>query len=81
MERENDLLTRIVKVPGLCGGAAVVRGMRWPVYVVLGLLASGATWEEVVEDHPELDEDDIRACLAYASRLSLTEYRLERELT
>lgn len=40
--------------------------MRWPVEVVLDLLGSGMTSEEIVEDHPELEKEDIMACLSYA---------------
>jgi uncharacterized protein (DUF433 family) len=40
--------------------------MRWPVEVVIDLLSSGMTIPEIVEDHPELEQDDILACLEYA---------------
>ena len=72
-----SLLDRIVRVPGVCGGVPVIRGMRWPVYVVLGLLASGADWAEILEDHPELETDDLRACLQYASELATRENGVE----
>ena len=64
-----ELLSRIVRVPDVCHGTPVVRGMRWPVYVVLGLIASGASNEEIIDDHPELTEADLRACLLYASEV------------
>ena len=64
---KEELLSRIVRVQGVCHGTPVVRGMRWPVYVVLGLIASGASHAEIIEDHPELTEADLRACLLYAS--------------
>ncbi len=62
-----ELLSRISRIPGVCHGTPIIRGMRWPVYVVLGLIASGASHEEIIEDHPELTEADLRACLLFAS--------------
>ena len=45
--------------------------MRWPVVVILGLLEGGMTIKEILEDHPELEEEDIYASLQYA-RLSVS---------
>ena len=67
---QEDLLARIVRVPGVCGGAPVVRGMRWPVEVVLGMLASGDPWDFLLAEFPELEEADFRACILYAARLA-----------
>jgi uncharacterized protein (DUF433 family) len=53
--------------PGKRGGRPTVRGMRIAVADVLGWLAAGMSHEEILSDHPELNEDDIRACLAYAA--------------
>jgi uncharacterized protein (DUF433 family) len=53
--------------PGKRGGRPVIRGMRIAVSDVLGWLAAGMTHEEILRDHSELTEDDIRACLAYAA--------------
>lgn len=53
--------------PGKRGGQPTIRGMRIAVADVLGWLAAGMTHEEIVADYPELTEDDIRACLAYAA--------------
>lgn len=53
--------------PGKRGGRPCVRGMRISVADVLGWLAAGMTHEEIVSDFPELTEEDIRACLAFAS--------------
>jgi uncharacterized protein (DUF433 family) len=53
--------------PGKRGGRPTVRGMRIAVADVLGWLASGMTHEEILSDYPELTEEDIRACLAYAA--------------
>jgi uncharacterized protein (DUF433 family) len=53
--------------PGKRGGRPTVRGMRIAVGDVLGWLAAGMTHEEIISDYPELTEEDIRACLAYAA--------------
>ena len=53
--------------PGKRGGRPTIRGMRIAVADVLSWLAAGMTHEEIINDYPELNEDDIRACLAYAA--------------
>lgn len=53
--------------PGKRGGRPTIRGMRIAVADVLGWLAGGMTHEEILSDYPELTEEDIRACLAYAA--------------
>lgn len=50
-------------------GKPTIRGMRFPVQDVLELLYSGMTWDEILEQHPILEKDDIRAALLYASVL------------
>ncbi|WAR44002.1 DUF433 domain-containing protein [Methylomonas rapida] len=52
--------------PGKRGGKPCIRGLRITVYDVLGWLADGMTEAEILEDFPELEEKDIRACLAFA---------------
>lgn len=52
---------------GKRGGRPTVRGMRIAVADVLGWLAAGMSHEEILSDYPELSEEDIRACLAYAA--------------
>jgi len=47
-------------------GKPIIRGMRWTVEMILDLLAAGMTSEEILEDHPELEKEDIFACLQYA---------------
>ena len=53
--------------PGKRGGRPAVRGMRITVADVLGWLATGMSHQQIVAEYPELTEDDIRACLAYAA--------------
>lgn len=59
---------RITIDPEQCGGRPCVRGMRIRVSDVLDLLANGLTPDQVLEELPDLEVDDIRACLSYASR-------------
>jgi len=44
--------------------------MRYPVEMILELLSSGMNWEEIMEDYPAIEQDDIRACLIFASQLA-----------
>ena len=53
--------------PGKRGGKPCVRGIRITVGDVLGWLASGMTHQEIFDDFPDLTEEDILACLAYAA--------------
>ena len=53
--------------PGKRGGRLCIRGMRIAVADVLGWLAAGMSHEQIIDDYPELTEEDIRACLAYAA--------------
>lgn len=59
-------LSRITMDANICHGKPCIRGMRWPVEVILDLMLSGMTYDEILEDHPELERDDLMACLAYA---------------
>ena len=63
----NPLLTRITVNPQQCGGKPCVRGMRIRITDVLDLLANGLTSEQVLSEMPDLELDDIKACLVYAS--------------
>ena len=62
-------LERITIDPEICHGKPCIRGMRWPVEVILDLLGSEMTIEEILEDHPELEKEDIIASLNYAKLL------------
>lgn len=53
--------------PGKRSGKPCIRKMRITVYDVLGYLASGMSFDEIIEDFPELTHEDITACLEYAS--------------
>lgn len=58
---------RLTIEPGKRGGRPCIRGMRITVYDVLEYLASGMTPQEILEDFPFLEQDDILACLSYAA--------------
>ncbi len=64
------LIDRITTDPEICHGKPVIRGLRYPVEVILELLSSGMTTEEILADYEDLEADDILAVLAYAARLS-----------
>ena len=59
---------RITIDPEQCGGRPCVRGMRIRVTDVLDLYSSGLTANQILEEMPDLEEDDLKACLQYASR-------------
>jgi uncharacterized protein (DUF433 family) len=63
-----DFQDRITVNPLIRSGKTTIRGMRLTVSDVLGWLASGMTHEEISLDYPELTQDDIYACLAYAAQ-------------
>ena len=60
------LLKRITVRPEIFGGKPIIRDMRISVELILSLLAQGVTSEAILEDYPDLQPDDIRACIAYA---------------
>ena len=62
-----ELVDRITVNPGQCGGRPCVRGMRIRVIDVLDLLAAGLTQQQVLEELPDLEAEDISACLRFAS--------------
>lgn len=61
---------RIVSDIRICGGEPCVKGTRIPVRIVLSHLAAGDTAEDILKDFPKLTQEDIRACLEYASYLA-----------
>ncbi|GIK20121.1 MAG: DUF433 domain-containing protein [Leptolyngbya sp. PLA2] len=63
-----SLLKRITQKPGQCGGRPCIRGLRIRVMDVLEMLAEGVSEDEILADFPDLERDDIRACLVFAAR-------------
>lgn len=67
LEKNMRYQNRITLEPGKRGGKPCIRGLRITVYDVLGQLAAGLSIEEIMEDFPELERDDILACLQFAA--------------
>ena len=63
------LSNRITIDPFICHGKPCIRGMRWPVEVILDMIESEMSFEEIISDHPELEREDIIASLSYARLL------------
>ena len=63
----NNLLNRITIDKNVCKGKPSIRGMRFTVSQMIELVASGMTSEEILNDYPYIEADDIVACLKYAS--------------
>ncbi len=63
-------MSRITINPEICHGKPTIRNMRYPVELILDLLSAGMTNQEILNDYPAIEIDDIRACLAFASRLT-----------
>lgn len=63
-----DLMERITVNPAQCGGRPCIRGMRIRVIDILDLLAAGLSTEQVLEDLPDLEAEDVQAALRYAAR-------------
>lgn len=66
----NNLLQRITYNPDICHGKPCIRGLRYPVELILELLGSGMTIDEILEDYDDLEREDILAALQFAVRLS-----------
>jgi uncharacterized protein (DUF433 family) len=66
--QDNVLLERITLDPKVMVGKPIIRGTRLTVEYILGLLANGAAVDEILGEYDGLTEDDIRACLLFASR-------------
>lgn len=71
MEKGSDLVSkiadRITIDPNICGGRPCIRGLRMRVTDILDMLAGGATREEILNDYPYLQDEDITAALDYAA--------------
>ena len=65
-----ELLKRITIDPGICHGKPCVRGLRYPVAILLDLMSGGMTHEEILADYTDLERADLLAALAYGARVS-----------
>jgi len=61
---------RIVSDPSICSGKPCVKGTRIPVHIILDLLAAGENLDGIKRAYPNITDEDIRACLTYASILA-----------
>ena len=66
------LLSRITVNPAICHGKPCVRGLRYPVELLLDLLSSGMSNDEILADYEDLERNDLLAVLSYAARLTRT---------
>lgn len=64
------LFSRITIDPNICHGKPVIRGLRYPVQTILELLSAGMSFEDILEDYPDLEQEDLLAALAFAARLA-----------
>ncbi len=67
------MFDRITFDPQIVGGRACIRGMRIPVSVIVGQIAHGATFEEILKEYPDLESEDIRQAIEYAAWLTKEE--------
>ena len=77
----NELLKKISIDPNICFGKPCIRGHRIWVSLILDLLASGMTVEQVLEQYPQLSHEEVLACVAYGAEMSrerFVEVPLER---
>ncbi|MEG4507021.1 DUF433 domain-containing protein [Microcoleus sp. F6_B4] len=67
---ENQLLQRITIDSNICHGKPCIRGLRYPVELILELLSSGMNAKEIIDDYDDLENEDILAALLFAARLT-----------
>lgn len=65
----NELLKRIICDSQICSGKPCIKGTRIPIHIILDLLAAGEDYEGVKRAYPNITDEDIRACITYASIL------------
>jgi len=70
MDDKEELLSRISIDPNVCFGKPCIRGHRIWVSLVLDLLASGMSVDEILEQYPGVEKEDIYACIAYGAEMS-----------
>ena len=66
----DPLLARITIDPSICHGKPCIRGLRYPVEMVLEQISSGMTTDEILADYEDLERDDLLAALAFAARMA-----------
>lgn len=73
-ENRQELLKRISVDPNICFGKPCIRGHRIWVSLILDMLASGTSFEEILENYPGIEREDIYACLSYGAEVSQMHY-------
>ena len=66
---KDALLKRITLNPDVCFGKPTIRNSRYSVEMLLDLMSAGMTFDEILEDYPALEREDLKACLAFAGKL------------
>ena len=66
---KDALLKRITLNPDVCFGKPTIRNSRYSVEMLLDLMSAGMTFDEILDDYPALERDDLKACLAFAGKL------------
>lgn len=61
------MFDRITIDPNRCAGKPCIRDLRFPVYQVIDLVAAGHSFQQIIDDFPYLEEEDLRQALAYAT--------------
>jgi uncharacterized protein (DUF433 family) len=69
----SSILERITVNPAIFGGKPIIRGLRISVEMILDLLSQDVTKEELLDDYPDLEPEDLQACLAYAKTVIANE--------
>ena len=70
MRKIRNYLKRITINPDVCHGKPTIRNLRYPVENMLELLSAGMTMDEILNDYPDLEKEDLLACLTYASNIT-----------
>ena len=68
---------RITIDPAICNGKPTIRGLRITVHTILEFLSAGEDEREILRQYPDLDEADIRACLAFAAKMTNHDYQIQ----
>ena len=66
---EDTLLNRITLNPEVCFGKPTIRNMRYPVEMIIDLLGADMSFADILADYPDLEKEDLQACLLFAGKL------------
>ena len=72
---EKELLSRITIDPVVCHGKPCIRGLRYPVEFILEMLSGPTTPAQFLKEYPDLQEDDLKAALAYAAKMRRSNWK------